>query len=109
MTAYLKGEDVWALIKDELEERKAYNAGKIPESVAVASSSEAAVQQTLESEDPSLEKSILKYQELSGKWKDKPKKKDWQKTNYQAILILLSIISTSDQQAVEELEYAGDI
>jgi len=36
-------------------------------------------------------------------------KKNWQKTNYSAILTLLSIIFTTDQQAVENLEYAGDI
>ena len=36
-------------------------------------------------------------------------KKDWQKANYQAISTLLSIISKTNQQAIENLEYAGDI
>src|SRR5438046_5513664 len=112
MTAYLKGEEFWTPIKDVVNEHKARESSKAPEPAAAASSAEATASGTTvstEPEDPKTERSVLKHDDLIGKWKDKLKKKDWQKVNYQAVLMLLSIISTSDQQAVENLEYAGDI
>ena len=92
VTAYLKGEDYWAPIETVIEERKAQDSDKAPENT-----------------DSPPEKSILKHQGLTGKQLEDSEKKDWQKANYQAISTLLSIISVSDQQAVENLEYAGDI
>ena len=99
MTAYLKEEDFWTPIKTIIEERK--ESGKAPETT----SKEGGDSKT----DSKTEKGILTHQILTGKWKKEFKKKDWQKANYQAISTLLSIISTTDQQAVENLKYAGDI
>ena len=92
VTAYLKGEDYWAPIETVIEERKAQDSDKAPENT-----------------DSPPEKSILKHQGLTGKQLENLEKKDWQKANYQAISILLFIISISDQQTVENLKYAGDI
>jgi len=85
----LKGEDFWTPIEDVVEERKARKTGKTPEPAAAASSSEAEPESAETTEDPKVERSILKHDELVGKWKDKPKKKDWQKANYQAVSTLL--------------------
>src|SRR5947207_9250026 len=104
MTAYLKGKDFWTPIETVLEERREQKSGKAPEpaTAETAEASEGAG-------DSTIEKSILAHQALTGKRLKDSEKKDWQKANYSAISTLLSIISTSDQQAVENLKYAGDI
>lgn len=94
VTAHLKGEDVWTPIEQVLEERKTRKSEK-----GVASATRSATAAAAESPEP--ERSSLEHAELTGKWKDKPTEKEWQKANYKAISILLSIISRSDQQAVE--------
>ena len=110
VTAYLKGEDFWTPIETVIEERTAQKTGKAPETAA-SEAAEATASEVAgtETPDPKTEKSILKHQGLTGKWQKISEKKDWQKANYQAISTLLSIISITDQQAVENLDYAGDI
>jgi len=112
VTAYLKGEDFWTPIETVIEERNVQKSGKAPEAEAAAESEITTSGKTADkppTEDSTPERSILTHEELAGKLKDKAKKKDWQKANYQAISTLLSIISISDQQAVENFEYVGDI
>src|SRR6266480_3019314 len=104
VTAYLKGEDFWTPIETVLEERREQKSGKAPEP-ATAETAEA----SKGAGDSMIEKSILAHQVLTGKWLKDSEKKNWQKANYLAVLTLLSIISTTDQQAVENLNYAGDI
>ena len=116
VTAYLKGEDYWAPIETVVEEREAQDSGKAPETTATEAATDKASETATtskaadtETSDSTPERSILTHEELAGKLGDKARRKDWQKANYQAISTLLSIISISDQQAVENLEYAGDI
>ena len=112
MTAYLKEKDFWTSIKDVVDEWKACESSKTSEPAAAASSAEATVPGTTiftKPEDSKTERSALKHDDLIEKWKNKSKKKNWQKINYQAISTLLFIISTSDQQAVENLKYISDI
>src|SRR5213595_1217651 len=90
VTAYLKGEGFWSPIQDVIKDRE----GR-PE--ATASAAEQA------------EKSILRHEKLTDDNEKKAQHATRQKSNYQAVSTLLSIISKSDQQAVENLEYAGDI
>ena len=108
VTAYLKGEDFWTPIETVLEERRAQKSGKAPEpaSTETAGASEEAGDATTDSK---TEKSTLAHRALTGKQLKDSEKKNWQKANYSAISTLLSIISTTDQQAVENLEYAGNI
>ena len=53
--------------------------------------------------------SSLQHKSLTSQYKAKLAKKEWKKANSQAVFILLYLISKSNQQAVENLEYAGNI
>ena len=101
ITAYLKEEDNWGLIDTVMKEWKAQKSGKAAEVEAAATGREAA--------DLPAEKSILKHHRLTGKWLKEAEKKNWIKTNYKVVSILLSIIFMTNQQAVENLNYTGNI
>ena len=85
MTAYLKEKDFWIFIEDIVNEQKTCESSKISESVTAASSAEATVSEMIlftELKDSKAERSILKYDDFIEKWKNKLKKKNWQKINY---------------------------
>jgi len=85
VSALLKGEGYWTPIQTVIDDRDAAEA------------------------QDKIKESTLTHEKLTEDGEKKASKVDWQKLNYQAISILLSIIPQSDQQAVENLEYAGDI
>src|SRR5438045_1081308 len=68
MTAYLKGEDFWTPIKNVVDEQAAQLSSKASESAAPA---EAVMIVIPELKDSKIKRSVLKHDDLIGKWKDK--------------------------------------
>src|SRR6266536_3415373 len=95
--AYLKDEDFWASIETMLEEQQAQKSDKAPEIATASGAAETATEAAnTGTPNPKAEKSILTHRALSEKWMKDSEKKNWQKANYQAISILLSIISKTN-------------
>ena len=78
------------------------SASKIAEIIKITEVSEKVSNST-------TEKSILTHWVLTEKQLKDSEKKNWQKINYSVISTLFSIIFTTDQQAVENLEYVRNI
>ena len=95
MTAHLKDENYWTVIQTLIDDW--------------AAAVETAKKFKKMTEDSKPEKSILQHKIMMTKDKEAVRNDDWQKTNYQTVLTLLSIIFKMNQQAVENLKYAGDI
>ena len=108
ITTYLKEEDNWGLINTIIKEQKTQKNSKAVKIEIIVTDKETTTTGR-KAADLLAEKSILKHKELTGKWLKEADKKDWIKTNYKAVSILLSIISITNQQAVENLDYARNI